>query len=56
MLQSGLIGEAILQFPDAYAALTAHVNLYVVRTLASSVRLIAREHVVALQTLPPELA
>ncbi len=54
MLKSGLVGEAILQFPDAYAALTAHVNLYEVRTLASPVRFIAGEGMV-MQSLPPEL-
>lgn len=55
MLQTGLVGEAILQFPDAYAAITTHVHLYTVRTTAAPVRLIAGEGI-KLQSLPPELA
>jgi hypothetical protein len=41
MLKVGMIGEAVLQFPDAYAAITETANLYVVRTTHSPVRMIA---------------
>ncbi len=29
LLDKGLIGQAILQFPDAYASITDHVRLYI---------------------------
>ena len=41
MLSAGIIGEAVLQFPDAYAAVTAAANLYTVQTPRASVRIIA---------------
>jgi hypothetical protein len=41
MLKTGLIGEAILQFPDAYASITENAKLYVVRTTHTPVRIIA---------------
>ncbi len=41
MLKAGLIGEAILQFPDAYASITAYARLYTVQTKDTPVRLIA---------------
>jgi hypothetical protein len=41
MLRTGLVGEAILQFPDAYASITESVQLYVVDTPNLPVRIIA---------------
>ncbi|HEX2618881.1 MAG TPA: hypothetical protein VHL11_02010 [Phototrophicaceae bacterium] len=54
MLQVGLIGEAILQFPDAYAAITETAKLYVVRTLHTPVRFIAGSATL-LPDIPAEL-
>lgn len=41
MLETGLIGEAVLQFPDAYAAITDTARLYVVTTTHTPVAIIA---------------
>jgi hypothetical protein len=41
MLETGLIGQAILQFPDAYASITEMARLFVVETKTRPVRLIA---------------
>lgn len=42
MLDSGLIGAAILRFPNAYASLTDYARLYRVQTTSSvEIRLIA---------------
>lgn len=41
MLQTGIIGAAVLQFPDAYAAITETARLYVVATAQTHVRIIA---------------
>lgn len=41
MLKTGMIGPAIHQFPDAYASLTDHVNLYVMPAAACPVRILA---------------
>jgi hypothetical protein len=41
MLKSGIIGEAVLQFPDAYASITATARLYLVKRPQSPVRIIA---------------
>lgn len=41
MLGVGMIGEAILQFPDAYASITDSAHLYVVTTTHTPVRIIA---------------
>jgi hypothetical protein len=41
MLETGLIGRAILQFPGAYASITDYARLYVVNTSGKAVRLIA---------------
>jgi hypothetical protein len=30
LLQAGIIGEAVLQFPDAYASITSAAQLYIV--------------------------
>ena len=41
MLQVGLVGEAIRQFPDAYAAITDYARLYCVQPADHQVRIIA---------------
>jgi hypothetical protein len=41
LLEAGIIGEAVRQFPDAYAAITEAANLYVVRAPHTCVRVIA---------------
>lgn len=48
MLEAGLIGQAILKFPNAYASITDYANLYIaqgspqrpVRLIASSANLV----------------
>jgi len=54
MLKVGLVGEAILQFPDAYASITAAAKLYTVITLHTPVRFIAGDSIL-LPDLPREL-
>lgn len=42
MLEAGLIGQAILQFPKAYASITDYARLYIAQTQADKqVRIIA---------------
>lgn len=41
MLRTGMIGPAVLQFPDAYASITDTARLYVVDTPHTRVRIIA---------------
>jgi hypothetical protein len=41
MLKVGMVGEAILQFPDAYASITETAKLYIVTTTHTPVRFIA---------------
>ena len=41
LLETGIIGEAVRQFPDAYAAVTEAANLYIVRAPRVCVRVIA---------------
>jgi hypothetical protein len=54
MLKVGMVGEAIVQFPDAYAALTENAKLYVVQTTHTPVRFIAGSTTL-LTNLPPDL-
>lgn len=54
MLQSGLIGEAVRQFPDAYAPITDSARLYQVNLPKSSVRIIASSASL-LQSIPADL-
>lgn len=54
MLRTGMIGEAVLQFPDAYAAITDTAHLYVVTTTQAPVRFIAGE-AIRLNDLPDEM-
>ena len=41
MIQTGLIGESIRQFPQAYAAITDSAKLYFVPTAPHKIRIIA---------------
>ena len=41
MLHTGIIGPAILQFPDAYASITDTACLYIVDSPSSPIRIIA---------------
>lgn len=41
MLQTGLVGEAIHQFPDAYASITDYARLYQIHTIHNPIRIIA---------------
>lgn len=54
MLERALIGPAILQFPDAYASITAHAKLYTGRTFGPPIRLIAASAAM-LQKIPDPL-
>jgi len=54
LLEMGLIGPAILQFPDAYASITDHAYLYEVAARQHPVRIIAGRASL-LQTLPAGL-
>lgn len=55
LLEAGLIGEAVLQFPDAYASITDHARLYIVDRPRHSIRIIANS-ASRLQQPPPEYA
>lgn len=54
MIATGLIGEAIRQFPNAYASVTDYARLYQVNTYPKMVQLIASSGTM-LQSLPPEI-
>jgi hypothetical protein len=55
LLQAGLIGRAILQYPNAYASITDHAKLYTATTTTETqVRLIA-SRATMLQQLPDDL-
>lgn len=42
LLDTGLVGEAILRFPNAYASITDYANLYIAQTsLEKEIRIIA---------------
>ena len=53
MAQVGLVGEAIYQFPDAYAAITDYARLYQVRSSHSTIRIIASS-AAFLKSPPPD--
>ena len=56
MLEAGLVGQAILRFPNAYASITDHARLYVAETAAQrSVRIIANSANMV-RSLPDEIA
>lgn len=54
MLDLGLIGDAIHQYPDAYASITDYARLYTVSTPAKAVRIIANSAAI-LQNIPAEI-
>src|SRR5687768_998189 len=55
MLDAGLIGQAILQFPNAYASITDYARLYIAKTQGErSIRIIANSAVMV-QELPKDL-
>lgn len=55
LLERGLIGQAILQFPNAYASITDYAHLYIAQTQTDTpVRLIASSASL-LQQLPNDL-
>jgi hypothetical protein len=54
MLEAGLIGKAILQFPGAYASLTDYARLYRVETTHRPIQIIANSASL-LHQLPKEI-
>ena len=54
LLRAGLVGEAIHQFPDAYAAITDYARLYQARSAKVLVRIIASSAAI-LPDIPAEL-
>ena len=54
LLETGLIGQAILQFPGAYASITDHARLYTVPEASHPIRIIASSASI-LQRLPADL-
>lgn len=54
MLETGLIGQAILRFPNAYASLTEYARLYTVRHESARIRFIASSATL-LPGMPKEL-
>ena len=54
MLELGLVGDAIHQFPDAYASITDYARLYRVRSIQREIRIIASSAAI-LQTIPAEI-
>ncbi len=55
MLAMGLVGEAIHQFPDAYASITEYARLYQVHSVHSVVRIVASSAAI-LQDIPAEIS
>ncbi len=54
MLALGLVGEAITQFPDAYASFTDYARLYRARAAHSEIRIIAGSGSI-LQSIPSQI-
>ena len=54
MIQAGLVGKAIRQFPNAYAAVTDYARLYRVRTIHSEIRIIASSGTI-MRRVPDEI-
>ncbi len=54
MLKEGLIGRAILQFPNAYASITEYARLYEAQTTESAIHIIASSASL-LERIPPEI-
>jgi hypothetical protein len=55
LLEAGLIGKAILQFPKAYASITDYARLYVAETQADKAVRIIASSANMLNNLPAEL-
>lgn len=56
MLETGLVGRAILQFPNAYASITDYARLYMAETNAQrSIKIVANSANMV-RSLPTELA
>lgn len=56
MLEAGLVGQAILQFPNAYASITAYARLYVAETNAQRPVKIIANSANMVKSLPSELS
>jgi len=54
LLEAGLVGEAIKQFPDAYASITEYARLYRSRSIHAEIRIVASSAAI-LQTIPSEI-
>ncbi len=54
MIDLGLVGPAIRQFPDAYASISDYARLYTVSTPYSVIRIIASSGTL-LKSIPPEI-
>lgn len=54
MIDLGLVGPAIRQFPDAYASITDYARLYTVYSPNRVIRIIASSGTL-LQSIPPEI-
>ena len=55
LLSLGLVGEAINQFPDAYASITDYARLYQARSAHHQIRIIASSAAI-LRDIPDEIA
>lgn len=54
LLRVGLVGEAIHEFPAAYASITDYLQLYLLRSAANTIRIVASSAAI-LQDIPTEL-
>ncbi len=54
LVQVGLVGPAIHQFPDAYAPVTDYARLYTARSPESTIRIVASSATM-LQSIPAEI-
>ena len=54
MRETGLVGDAIAQFPEAYASITDHARLYLARTPHRPARIIAGSGSI-LRSVPAEI-
>ena len=54
LLRVGLVGEAIHQFPDAYASITDYARLYQARAARNVIRIVASSAAI-LQNIPAEI-
>ena len=56
MLEAGLVGRAILQFPNAYASLTDYARLYVAETSANRPVKIIANSANMVKSLPADIS